>query len=200
MIEKYTVLLALCLIGYLIGSINSSIILSKVFGYDDPRTFGSKNPGATNLLRTGNKKLASFSLIFDMLKGIIVVFFAGFLELSNFEITVICMSCVLGHIFPIFYKFKGGKGVATGLGSLLAFDIVLGSICIITWLTMLKIYGFSSLAAIVTFFLLPLHVFFTYNSFKVTAIIVMMSAIIIWRHKDNIQNLVNKTESKIGKK
>jgi glycerol-3-phosphate acyltransferase PlsY len=135
-----------------------------------------------------------------MLKGTIVVFFAGFLELSNFEITVICMSCVLGHIFPIFYKFKGGKGVATGLGSLLAFDIVLGSICIITWLTMLKIYGFSSLAAIVTFFLLPLHVFFTYNSFKVTAIIVMMSAIIIWRHKDNIQNLVNKTESKIGKK
>ena len=200
MIEKYTVLLTLCLIGYLIGSINGSIILSQVFGYDDPRTFGSKNPGATNLLRTGNRKLASFSLIFDMLKGIIVVFFAGFLELSNFEITVICMSCVLGHIFPIFYKFKGGKGVATGLGSLLAFDIVLGSICIITWLTMLKIYGFSSLAAIVTFFLLPLHVFFTYNSFKVTAIIVMMSAIIIWRHKDNIQNLVNKTESKIGKK
>ena len=200
MIEKYTVLLALCLVGYLIGSINGSIIFSKVFGYDDPRSFGSKNPGATNLLRTGNKKLTSFSLLFDMLKGIIVVFFAGFLELSNFEITIICMSCVLGHIFPIFYKFKGGKGVATGLGSLLAFDIVLGSICIITWLTMLKIYGFSSLAAIVTFFLLPLHAFFTYNSFKVTVIIVMMSAIIIWRHKDNIQNLVNKTESKIGKK
>ena len=130
----YTGLFPLILLAYFFGSLNSSIIFSKILKLEDPREYGSKNPGATNILRSGNKTLALATLIFDMFKGFLPVFVAFFFIEKQIYIQIIGLCSILGHIFPIYYKFKGGKGVATSFGVILAFDIILGFICLMTWL------------------------------------------------------------------
>ena len=122
----YTGLFPLILLAYFFGSLNSSIIFSKILKLEDPREYGSKNPGATNILRSGNKTLALATLIFDMFKGFLPVFVAFFFIEDQIYIQIIGLCSILGHIFPIYYKFKGGKGVATSFGVILAFDIILG--------------------------------------------------------------------------
>ena len=187
-------------ISYLIGSVNSSIIFSKLCKFQDPREYGSKNPGATNILRSGNKVLAFATLIFDMLKGTLPVIFAFYIFKDKSYAQIVGIIAVIGHIFPIFYKFKGGKGVATAFGSIIGFDIILGLICLLTWLITAFLFRYSALSAIVTFTFLPLYTWLSYEILTLTSIYTILSIVVIYKHKTNIGNLINNTETKIGKK
>ena len=196
----YTGLFPLILLAYFFGSLNSSIIFSKILKLEDPREYGSKNPGATNILRSGNKTLALATLIFDMFKGFLPVFVASFFIEDQIYIQIIGLCSILGHIFPIYYKFKGGKGVATSFGVILAFDIILGFICLLTWLITAFLFRYSALSAIVSFALLPIYTWFSYEKIIATSLFLILAIIVIYMHKTNIKNLLNNKETKIGSK
>ena len=196
----YTGLFPLVLLAYFFGSLNSSIIFSKILKLKDPREYGSKNPGATNILRSGNKALALATLIFDMFKGFLPVFVAFFFIEKQIYIQIIGLCSILGHIFPIYYKFKGGKGVATSFGVILAFDIILGFICLLTWLITAFLFRYSALSAIVSFALLPIYTWFSYEKIIITSLYLILAIIVIYMHKTNIKNLLNNKETKIGSK
>ena len=196
----YTGLFPLILLAYFFGSLNSSIIFSKILKLEDPREYGSKNPGATNILRSGNKTLALATLIFDMFKGFLPVFVAFFFIEDQIYIQIIGLCSILGHIFPIYYKFKGGKGVATSFGVILAFDIILGFICLMTWLITAFLFRYSALSAIVSFALLPIYTWFSYEKIIITSLYLILAIIVIYMHKTNIKNLLNNKETKIGSK
>ena len=196
----YTGLFPLILLAYFFGSLNSSIIFSKILKLEDPREYGSKNPGATNILRSGNKTLALATLIFDMFKGFLPVFVASFFIEDQIYIQIIGLCSILGHIFPIYYKFKGGKGVATSFGVILAFDIILGFICLLTWLITAFLFRYSALSAIVAFALLPIYTWFSYEKIITTSLYLILAIIVIYMHKTNIKNLLNNKETKIGSK
>lgn len=189
----------LAIFSYTVGSINSSIIFSKIFKMQDPRSYGSKNPGATNILRTGNKILAASILIIDILKGLFPTLLAYYTLENILYIQIIGIIAVIGHIFPVFYNFKGGKGVATALGVILGFDIVLGFICLFTWLITAFLFRYSALSAIVSFTFLPIYTWFGYESIVITSVYLVLSIIVIYKHKTNIKNLLNNEETKIGK-
>jgi len=165
----------------------------------DPRSYGSKNPGATNILRTGNKILAASILIIDILKGLFPTLLAYYTLENILYIQIIGIIAVIGHIFPVFYNFKGGKGVATALGVILGFDIVLGFICLFTWLITAFLFRYSALSAIVSFTFLPIYTWFGYESIVITSVYLVLSIIVIYKHKTNIKNLLNNEETKIGK-
>ena len=196
----YTGLFPLILLAYFFGSLNSSIIFSKILKLEDPREYGSKNPGATNILRSGNKTLALATLIFDMFKGFLPVFVAFFFIEDQIYIQIIGLCSILGHIFPIYYKFKGGKGVATSFGVILAFDIILGFICLLTWLITAFLFRYSALSAIVSFALLHIYSWFSYEKIIITSLFLILAIIVIYMHKTNIKNLLNNKETKIGSK
>ena len=196
----FTTLLLLLLFSYLAGSTNGSIIFSKFLKKEDPRQYGSKNPGATNILRSGNKTLALSTLIFDMSKGFLPVFIAYFLTDSKALLQIIGICAVFGHIFPIYYKFKGGKGVATSFGAILGFDLILGLICLLTWLMTAFLFRYSALSAIVSFIFLPIYTWFSYENILITSLYLSLALIVIYMHKSNIKNLLNNTETKIGDK
>ena len=196
----YTGLFPLILLAYFFGSLNSSIIFSKILKLEDPREYGSKNPGATNILRSGNKTLALATLIFDMFKGFLPVFVAFFFIEDQIYIQIIGLCSILGHIFPIYYKFKGGKGVATSFGVILAFDIILGFICLLTWLITAFLFRYSALSAIVSLALLPIYTWFSYEKIIATSLFLILAIIVIYMHKTNIKNLLNNKETKIGSK
>ena len=196
----YTGLFPLILLAYFFGSLNSSIIFSKILKLEDPREYGSKNPGATNILRSGNKTLALATLIFDMFKGFLPVFVAFFFIEDQIYIQIIGLCSILGHIFPIYYKFTGGKGVATSFGVILAFDIILGFICLLTWLITAFLFRYSALSAIVSFALLPIYTWFSYEKIIATSLFLILAIIVIYMHKTNIKNLLNNKETKIGSK
>ena len=164
----------------------------------DPRDYGSKNPGATNILRTGNKIFAATILVIDILKGFLPVLIAYYFFENKFYIQIIGIIAVIGHIFPIFYSFSGGKGVATALGGVLGFDLVLGLICLITWLITAYLFRYSALSAIVTFTFLPIYSWFSYESLAITSLYLALSIVVIYKHKKNIKNLINNEETKIG--
>ena len=187
-------------LSYIFGSINSSIILSKIYKLPDPRDYGSKNPGATNILRSGNKFLALTILTFDILKGFLPVFLAYYFIDAKLYVQIIGFVTVIGHIFPIFYNFKGGKGVATALGSILAFDPILGIICFLTWLITAFLFRYSALSAIVSFTFLPIYTWLSYENLAITSIYLFLAIVVIYKHKKNIDNLLNNKETKIGKK
>jgi len=184
------------IIAYLLGSISSAIIICKLFGYPDPRTVGSYNAGATNVLRVAGKKLAILTLVFDVLKGFVAVMIARTLGLDNFVLGVVALAAFLGHVYPIFFKFQGGKGIATGIGVMLALSLHLGVLVIITWVVVAATFRYSSLAALVAFVLAPIYAFFVTNRQYVIALIVI-TLIILWRHRENIQRLIQKIEPKI---
>jgi glycerol-3-phosphate acyltransferase PlsY len=186
---------ALILFAYLLGSISSAILLSKVMGFDDPRSGGSKNPGATNVLRIAGKKAAFFTLVGDFLKGLIPVLVAQFLGADSFIIAMTAFAAFIGHCFPIFFDFKGGKGVATAIAATVAFDWVSGAVVIGVWLLFAKVFKISSLAAIISFGLLPVVVYWRFQSLAVTAVFVVLSLVLIWRHRGNIQRMMSGTES-----
>jgi glycerol-3-phosphate acyltransferase PlsY len=165
----------------------------------DPRSYGSNNPGATNILRSGNKILAFTILVIDILKGFLPVFIAYYFFENKIIIQIIGIIAVIGHIFPIFYNFKGGKGVATALGAVLGFDLILGIICLLTWLITAFLFRYSALSAIVTFNFLPIYTWLSYQDLTLTCIYFVISFVVIYKHKTNIKNLFKGTETKIGK-
>lgn len=187
--------------AYLLGSIAFGIVVSKLFGLPDPRTVGSGNPGATNVLRSGKKIAAILTLLGDALKGFIPVYLALQCDMLMWVVASVGIAVFLGHLYPIFYKFKGGKGVATALGVMLALSPLLGLAALVTWIVVFAISRYSSLGAIVAAGLSPLYAWLLLMPYKdyVTTVIVM-SLLLIWRHKTNIQKLLNGTESGFGKK
>ena len=187
--------LALLCFAYLLGSISAAIILSKIMGFDDPRSGGSKNPGATNVMRIAGKKAAFFTLVGDFLKGLIPVLLARLLETDLLVMALAGFAAFVGHCFPVFFGFRGGKGVATAIAATLAFDWIVGGLLIAAWLIVAKVFRISSLAAIVAFSLMPLAVFWRTQDPLVSLVFATLSAILIWRHKSNIQRLISGTES-----
>ena len=186
--------------SYLLGSISSAIIICKILGLPDPRTQGSKNPGATNVLRIGGKKVAAFVLLFDGLKGALPVILATyFFAVNIFELTIILLCAFLGHIFPIFYGFKGGKGVATYLGGLIGLSFFLGLAFAIIWLTVAKIVKISSIAALTATLLSPIYFYFiTNHNLKATLVIFLINLFIYFTHRANIKRIINGDEGVIG--
>ena len=190
--------LTMIIIAYLIGSISSAILICKLLGFPDPRTTGSKNPGATNVLRISNKLTAATVLFFDVLKGTVPVWGAYFLQIEPIYLGIIGVAACLGHMYPVFFNFQGGKAVATALGTLLPIGLGLGALLIITWVFVAKVTKYSSLAAIVTVSMAPLYVFLLKPLYVYPTL--MLSALIIFRHKDNIVRLLKGTENKITTK
>jgi glycerol-3-phosphate acyltransferase PlsY len=188
------------LIGsYLLGSISSAIIICKICNLPDPRTKGSGNPGATNVLRIGGKKLAAFVLIFDGLKGAIPVMLAHYFGLNLFELTIILLSAFLGHVFPIYYGFKGGKGVATYLGGLIGLNFFVGLTFSIIWLIVAKVMKVSSIAALTATLLSPIYFYFiTTHDVRATMVIFLINLFIYFTHRENIRRIMNGEEGVIG--
>ena len=184
------------ILAYFIGSISFGILLSKFFKIQDPRSFGSKNPGATNVMRSGKKLAALLTLLGDMLKGTIVVLIAEFyLNLNYEQVLLIAAAVFLGHLFPVYHQFKGGKGVATALGVLLAIDIHVAILVLIIWLVIFLVSRISSLSAITAAFCLPLTAFFMNVDQSFLWLSLFLSVLLIYRHKENIKNLIEKKES-----
>lgn len=190
--------------AYLIGSLSFAVIVSHVFGLADPRSYGSKNPGATNVLRSGNKKAAILTLVFDALKGVVPVLLVQFygprFGLGEGTVAMVGLAAFLGHLWPVFFKFQGGKGVATALGVLLAFNPWLGLATLATWLIIAFFFRYSSLASIVAAAFAPFYQLLIWDAGPIAAAIVVMSLLLVWRHAGNIQKLMAGTESKLGQK
>lgn len=187
-------ILALLIAAYLLGSISSAILLSRLMGFPDPRSGGSKNPGATNVLRIAGKKAAFFTLLGDCLKGLIPVLLAAALFADPFISALTAFAAFSGHCFPLYFGFRGGKGVATAIAASVAFDWRAGAILIAIWLLFARVFKISSLAAIVSFCTLPLLIYWRVPDLKVSAVFAVISAILIWRHRGNIQRLLSGTE------
>ncbi|MCG2576372.1 glycerol-3-phosphate 1-O-acyltransferase PlsY [Dechloromonas sp. XY25] len=192
---------ALALIAaYLLGSVPFAMISSKVFGLADPRTYGSGNPGATNVLRSGNKKAALMTLIGDALKGAVAVIVARQMGFSDTMIGLVALAVFVGHLYPIFLKFKGGKGVATAAGVLLALDPVLGLAVAGTWLLVAYVSRYSSLAALVAAAAAPVIAVLMHGATNQTLVVGVLGMALIGKHWQNIQRLMAGQESKIGSK
>lgn len=188
------------ILAYLAGSISSSILIARFFQLPDPRSLGSGNPGATNMLRTGSKKAAALTLVGDLLKGLIPLLIARGL---GADLTLLCLmglAATLGHMYPIYYQFRGGKGVATTLGVLLGVNWLLAIIWIATWISTAKLSGYSSLAALVATALLPIVAYFMQQPMIVIYLMLIIAILVIWRHQSNIKNLLTGKESKISSK
>lgn len=190
--------------AYLIGSLSFAVIVSKYYGMDDPRTYGSGNPGATNVLRSGKKKAAALTLLGDAVKGLVAVILARCLQnalgLSDATIALVAIAALVGHMWPIFFNFKGGKGVATALGVLLALSPATALLCTLIWLVMAFGFKVSSLAALVATVCAPIFAFFMMPHASWAWAAVFIAALVLYRHKSNIQNLLQGKESKIGDK
>jgi glycerol-3-phosphate acyltransferase PlsY len=190
-------ILGFALFGYLLGSISTAIITCKLMRLPDPRSGGSKNPGATNVLRLAGKKAAAITLAGDMLKGLIPVAIVVYIGMPNEVIAATGLAAFLGHLYPVFYGFAGGKGVATLLGVLLATHWVVGLGTIACWLIMAKIFKVSSLSALVAALLAPFLSWFVLHSAVITSAIAIMTVLLYWRHRSNIANLLSGKEGKI---
>ncbi|EIJ42923.1 acyl-phosphate glycerol 3-phosphate acyltransferase [Beggiatoa alba B18LD] len=190
----------LILIAYLLGSLNAAVILSRVMGFTDPRTQGSGNPGATNVLRLGGKKAAIITLLLDVLKGVLAVLLANLAGLGAMSTALVGFAAFLGHLFPIFLHFRGGKGVATAFGVILVFNGWAGLATLLTWLIVAFISRYSSLSALTASLLAPLYLYLSGAPAPYWGITLLISALLIWRHRANIQKLCNGQESKIGAK
>ena len=186
-------------IAYLIGSLSFGIIISKFLNITDPRTIGSKNPGATNVLRMGNKLAAILTLLGDILKATIVVTIAILINLSDLEIMQVSLALLIGHMYPIYYKFKGGKGVATAFGIILAINWILALSVICIWLIIFSIWKFSSLAAIIASLSAPIISYFLNDSLFISIMYLLIAALIIFRHHSNIKNLIDGVEPSFKK-
>lgn len=192
--------IGLIIFAYLLGSFASAVIVSRLMGLPDPRNFGSGNPGATNVLRLGGKKAALLTLLFDVLKGVVAVLVAKAIYPEITLLAAVTGAVFLGHLYPVFFNFKGGKGVATAFGALLALVWQVGLSVLLTWLLMAGIVRYSSLAALVAAIAAPVSMYgFTHGNLTYTLTAVLMSALLIWRHRSNIQNLLAGREDKIGK-
>lgn len=191
------------LMAYLIGSISFAVVVSKLMGLPDPHSYGSGNPGATNVLRTGSKVAAVLTLLGDAAKGYVAVVLARALvgvDIDSWVLPAVAVAAFIGHLFPVFHGFKGGKGVATALGILLAINWVLGLTTLSTWLIVAVFLRYSSLAALISALFAPVYFVFLFGIQPMAIAILLMSALLIWRHRSNITNLLNGTEGRLGKK
>ncbi len=203
----YPLLAALA--AYLLGSLSFAVIVSRAMGLNDPRTYGSKNPGATNVLRSGSKAAAVVTLLFDALKGwlpvVLVRWFGQPFGLEEGTVALVALAAFLGHLWPVFFRFEGGKGVATALGVLLGISAWLGLATLLTWIIIAFFFRYSSLASLVAaVFALLYYVLFGgvvwYTDARIGLAIAIMSALLAWRHRENIQRLMKGTESRLGSK
>ncbi len=191
--------ISLIVFAYLLGSLSAAIIVCKLMGLPDPRTIGSKNPGATNVLRTGSKKAAGLTLFGDFLKGLLPVLLGLALEMEPPVLALIGMAAFLGHLYPIFFGFQGGKGVATALGVILGLSWPVAVAALLTWLLMAKVFKISSLSALTAAVLTPLYCWLLTPQLEYIILFSVMSLLLIWRHRSNIRNLMAGAEGKIGK-
>ena len=195
--------------AYLIGSLSFAVIVSRVMGLNDPRTYGSKNPGATNVLRSGSKVAAIVTLLLDALKGwlpvVLVKWYGQPYGLDDGTVALVGLAAFLGHLFPVFFRFVGGKGVATALGVLVGISGVLGLATGATWLIIAFFFRYSSLASLVAAVFAPVYYVFGggvawYLDASILMAVIAMSALLVWRHAENITRLIQGKESKLGKK
>lgn len=191
-------IIAYMLLTYLVGSISSAILVSRLFGLPDPREHGSGNPGATNVLRLGGKFSALGVLIFDILKGMVPVWSGYYLGFSQFTLGLIALMACLGHIFPVYYKFKGGKGVATAFGAIAPIGWSVAGLMLGSWLLIFLISGYSSLSAVITAVLVPIYVWWFKPEF--TFPVAVVCCLLIYRHRANIERLWRGEEDKIWHK
>jgi glycerol-3-phosphate acyltransferase PlsY len=180
--------------AYLIGSISSAIIICRLMGLPDPREQGSGNPGATNVMRIGGKKAAAITLLGDLLKGLLPVYLAKVMGVSVELLALTGLAAFLGHLYPLFFKFEGGKGVATSIGVLLGFSWPLGLAFVATWLLIYKVGKISSLSALFASVISPVYAWFLVGDYYVVGAAVFMMVFLLWRHKSNIQRLINGEE------
>jgi len=195
---------AFVLIAYLTGSLSFAVIVSRAFGFPDPRSYGSRNPGATNVLRMGKKLAALLTLIGDGGKGWLAVFlaarYAAGYGVDATGVAACAVAVFLGHLFPVFFGFKGGKGVSTAGGILLAINPWLGLATVATWIVIAVLFRYSSLAAVVAAVFAPLYYFFLFGAREMLPALILMSALLLWRHKTNLLNLVAGKEGRIGER
>jgi len=193
-------------LAYLIGSVSFAVVVSKCMRLPDPHSYGSGNPGATNVLRTGNKRAAVLTLLGDALKGFVAVVLARMIlgeeslssSLNSWILCGVVVAVFLGHLFPIFHGFKGGKGVATACGILFGINWVLGLATLATWIIVAKFMRYSSLAALAASVFGPIYFVFLFGLHPMGIALLIVCALLIWRHRSNIHNLMNGTESRIG--
>jgi glycerol-3-phosphate acyltransferase PlsY len=209
MLEDCLVLVGVTVAAYLIGSLSFAVIVSRVMGLDDPRSYGSQNPGATNVLRSGNKKAAIATLLCDALKGyfpvLLVKLYGPSFGLDDRAVALVAISAFIGHLWPVFFSFKGGKGVATAAGILFGVEPLLGLATLSTWVIVAFFFRYSSLAALAASLFAPAYYLFGdqlawQTSQPELLALVVMSALLLMRHKDNITRLVSGQETKIGAK
>ena len=207
MSSLYPVLAAVA--AYLLGSLSFAVIVSRVMGLSDPRTFGSKNPGATNVLRSGSKAAAVTTLLLDAAKGwlpvVLVKWYGARYGLGDGTLAMVGLAAFLGHLYPVFFKFEGGKGVATALGVLLGIDAWLGLTTALTWLIIAFFFRYSSLASLAAAAFAPVYYLFGdrivwYAEKSITLAIFVMGLFLAWRHRENINRLLAGTESRLGSK
>ena len=195
--------------AYLIGSLSFAVIVSRVMGLNDPRTYGSKNPGATNVLRSGSKAAAVVTLLLDAAKGwlpvALVRWFGGAYGLGDGTVALVALGAFLGHLYPVFFRFEGGKGVATALGVLFGIDWLLGLATVATWLIIAFFFRYSSLASLAAAIFAPAYYLMAggvawYMDKRILASICVMAMLLVWRHRDNIRRLIEGKESRLGSK
>jgi glycerol-3-phosphate acyltransferase PlsY len=184
--------------GYLLGSISTAIIVCKLMGLPDPRTEGSRNPGATNVARLGGKKAAALTLAGDMLKGLIPVLIAKALHADSTILAATALAAFLGHLYPVFFGFQGGKGVATALGVIFGLQWQAGLVISCIWLAMALLFRYSSLAALTAILLTPLCFMWLLPDRPIIIALIILTVLIFWRHRSNIANLLSGKEGKIG--
>ncbi|MDH5378663.1 MAG: glycerol-3-phosphate 1-O-acyltransferase PlsY [Gammaproteobacteria bacterium] len=188
----------LIIAGYLFGSIATAIVVSKLMGLPDPRTLGSGNPGATNVLRHGGKKAAAITLVGDCIKGVIPVLIAKLFTDSELVIALVAGAAFLGHLYPVFFGFRGGKGVATALGVFLAVDWRVGLATLGTWILAAIVTKISSLSALLASIISPLYMWWITGSQSYLILNILLTVLLVWRHRSNIRNLLTGNEDKIA--
>ena len=207
--SAYLTVLGVTVVAYLMGSLSFAVIVSRVMGLNDPRTYGSKNPGATNVLRSGSKAAAVVTLLLDALKGwlpvVLVSWFGKPYGLAEGTVALVGLAAFLGHLFPVFFRFEGGKGVATALGVLVGFHWGLGLAVVVSWALVALFFKYSSLASLVAAVFAPVAYLFGsgvgwYFDKSIFVALLVMGALLIWRHALNISRLIKGTESKLGAK
>ena len=185
------------LAAYCLGSISFAVVVSRLMGLPDPRSYGSKNPGATNVLRTGKKAAAVLTLLGDAGKGWLAVWLAA---RFGGDVPIAGLAVFVGHLYPLFHRFKGGKGVATAAGVLFGFNLWLGLATVATWVAIAVFFRYSSLAALIAAFFAPVYAFWLFGLSPILPVVIAISALLFWRHRDNIARLAAGTESRLGRK
>ncbi|NIP73671.1 MAG: glycerol-3-phosphate 1-O-acyltransferase PlsY [Gammaproteobacteria bacterium] len=195
--ERTAVDVVLILLAYGLGSLSSAIIVCRLMGLPDPRTQGSGNPGATNVLRVGGKGAAAVTLLGDTLKGVIPVALAQLAAVEVAVLAAVALAAFLGHLYPVFFGFRGGKGVATALGVLLAASWTVGLATVATWLAMFALFRISSLSALTAFLVAPLYTWWLEGEPVLAGTVALITVLLFWRHRSNIRNLLAGTEGRL---